>query len=94
MFEVSNYQWNGSSGQITAYDDPSAMRDFPFGQFETTVVANNWLGTGKDAALATFRWGFTNNGTNSTHTGITLQKVTATHLKIIANDYPTYQLIR
>jgi RHS repeat-associated protein len=90
------YAWNGTSGNITAYDVPGAVKAHDQAVFETTIVATNYMNTGKDVKLATFRWGWNSNGTVPIHTGtgITITPITPTSLKIISNDYPTYQFFK
>lgn len=83
--------WNSStnSGSIVAYDQSGAVGAHSTDQFETSIVARNWLGTGQDLMLGSFRWGFANLGTtpnagNPSATSVKLQNVSATSLNIIS----------
>jgi RHS repeat-associated protein len=90
----ANMTWNGNSGSITAYDIPTAMGKFPMGQFETSIIATNYMGTGKDVSLGTFKWGYTLLGTTPATQVINMSNMSAEHMGIIKQDYPAYQFFK
>jgi RHS repeat-associated protein len=83
------------TGTIRTTDKPGAISYHKISKFETSVVAINYLGTGKDKVLGTFSWGWSGNGTAPFHKGngvnLTSTFSSGTN-QIIKHDYPTYQL--
>lgn len=69
--------WNGTSGFITARDEPTIVGYYPVSRFGTSIVATNWLNTGQDLFLGSFTWGYNRgvpNAGNPTSTTVKLQK--------------------
>jgi RHS repeat-associated protein len=58
-----------NSGSITAEDSPTAPKCQQILRFETTIVATNYMGSGRDVKLATFYWGWNDYWNNRNKLG-------------------------
>lgn len=89
---ASQVTWNGTSGSIRMYDNPTAVFGRDVSSFETIIVATNYNGSGVDKVLGAFQWGWTSYGTKPITNGIILTSyVPQAALNIIKHDYPNYK---
>ena len=85
-----------NSGTIWLLDYPKAVLNpelFFETYFETSVVAQNWMGSGKDVILASFKWGYQTTGQRPIKFHKSEPELVAPsdeHLKIIGLRYGNY----
>ena len=90
--------WNATrgSGSIRIEDSPNSQNFAETARWTSIIVAMNYMGTGKDVVLGTFRWGWTGTGTSPIHSGIKLNGNTpnTNEYNIINYSYPTFHFYK
>ena len=59
--------WNGTEGFINVRDKATAVDNHKTVMFTTILIATNYMHTGKNVILATYRWGYNDYGKIPTH---------------------------
>ena len=89
--------WNKDNGRIRINDKPSPIDITKKIEFTSIIVAVNYMNTGKDLILGTFRWGWDDHGKKTIHsTGINLKGNTpnSTEINIINHFYRNYEFFK
>lgn len=88
--------WSKNTGTIRVIDAPNVQNMTQSASWTSMIVATNYMGTGKDVVLGTFRWGWTSKGATPIHTGVDIigNTPSATELNTINKFYGTYQFFK
>ena len=81
-----------SSGQITITDRPGSQTQHSVLRFTTFVVAINYMNTGKDMILGTYRWGYKDFGKSRTGGVVFDSPITQDEYNTIMQNYPNYKI--
>jgi hypothetical protein len=96
---TTNSSWNKDKnvGSIVVADKPDAQNLMRTCVFTSMIVAVNYMDTGKDVVLGTFRWGWKDSGQTPIHTGtVSLKGNTPneTELNTIKHFFKDYKFFK
>jgi RHS repeat-associated protein len=85
----ANLKWEEDRGEITLHDNPTAAHFNSKLVFEASVVAINYLNTGRDLILGSVIYGFSNFGKNTIHQSIKINPTMSKESReIIRKQFP------
>ena len=85
-------KFSNDDAQLQWTDNPAAVLKHQTARFEITVVARNYMNTGRDLKLGSIKWGFDSFGKRPIHnSSVKLSNQSQISRKIISNDYKNYK---